>query len=63
MEKKELSYAEAIAKVEKILERLGSQQLDVDSLAAEVKQATELIGQCRARLRKAEEDLAKVINE
>ena len=34
---------------------------DVDSLAAEVKRATELIASCKARLRKAEADVNKIL--
>ena len=39
--KKEPAYAEAIAEIEKILARFRSEEMDVDSLAAEVKRATD----------------------
>ena len=52
MAKKELAYAEAMAEIEKILARLRSEEMDVDSLAAEVKRATELIASCKERLRR-----------
>ena len=61
MAKKELTYAEAMAEIEKILGRLRSEQMNVDGLAAEVKRATELIASCKARLRKAEADVNKVL--
>lgn len=61
MAKKELAYAEAMAEIEKILARLRSEEMDVDSLAAEVKRATELIASCKERLRKAEADVNKVL--
>lgn len=61
MAKKELAYAEAMAEIEKILERLRSEEMNVDGLAAEVKRATELIASCKARLRKAEADVNKVL--
>ena len=48
--KKEPAYAEAIAEIEKILARFRSEEMDVDSLAAEVNRATELIASCKARL-------------
>ena len=50
MTKKKLSYNEAIAEIEQILARLRDEQIDVDTLAAEVKRATELIEQCKAQL-------------
>lgn len=47
---KKQSYSEAIAEIEQILARLKNEQTDIDSLAKEVKRATELIAQCKARL-------------
>ena len=38
-----------------------SEEMDVDSLAAEVKRATELIASCKARLHKAEEEVSKIL--
>ena len=61
MAKKELTYAEAMAEIEKILGRLRSEEMNVDGLAAEVKRATELIASCKARLRKAEAGVSKVL--
>ena len=61
MAKKELTYAEAMAEIEKILGRLRSEEMNVDGLAAEVKRATELIASCKVRLRKAEADVNKVL--
>lgn len=59
--KQELPYAEAMAEIEKILARFRSDEMDVDSLAAEVRRATELIASCRERLRKAEEEVNKTL--
>ena len=61
MAKKELTYAEAMAEIEKILERLRNEEMNVDGLAAEVKRATERRASCKARLRKAEADVNKVL--
>lgn len=61
MAKKELTYSEATAQIEKILARLRSEEMDVDTLAAEVKRATELIASCKERLHKAEEEVNKIL--
>ena len=53
--KEEPTYTEAVAEIERILARFRNEEMDVDSLAAEVKRATELIAACKATLRKAEE--------
>ena len=59
--KQEVSYAEAMAEVEQILARFNTQQMDVDTLAAEVKRATELIAQGKERLVRAEREVAEVL--
>jgi exodeoxyribonuclease VII small subunit len=51
--KQELTYAEAMSEVEQILARFNNRQMDVDTLSAEVKRATELIAQCKQRLARA----------
>ena len=43
MAKKQIAYAEAMTRIDEILERLRNEEMDVDRLAAEVKCATELI--------------------
>lgn len=64
MEKnKKITYSDAIAEVEAILERFNREEFDVDALAAHVARATELIALCREKLRKAEEDVAKALKE
>ncbi len=61
MAKKEITYAEAMAEIERILGRFRSEEMDVDCLAAEVKRATELIACCKERLRKAETEVKKIL--
>lgn len=56
-----MTYAEAMAEIERILARLRSEEMDVDSLAGEVKRATLLIADCKSRLRKAEEEVKKIL--
>ncbi len=63
MEKQPKSYGEAIAEIEAILARFSGGELDVDTLAAQVKRATELIAWCRVRLEKAEKDVAKALGK
>ena len=63
MAKKTMPYAEAMAQIESILDRLQREEITVDNLAAEVKRATELIAECKARLHKAEEEVGKILQE
>lgn len=59
MAKKKLTYTDAVAEIEQILARLRGEQIDVDTLSAEVKRATELIAQCKAQLT----DVEKAVKE
>ncbi|MBR2400656.1 MAG: exodeoxyribonuclease VII small subunit [Tidjanibacter sp.] len=57
MENKEISYSEALAELEAILQSIESANTDIDSLAAKVARANELIKFCRQRLLKVEEEV------
>ena len=63
MAKKTMTYAEAMSQIEAILDRLQREEITVDNLAAEVKRATELIAECKARLHKVEEEVGKILQE
>ena len=59
----DMTYKEAITEIETILRSLREEQNNVDTLAERVARATELIAHCRAKLRKAEADVNKVLEE
>ncbi len=63
MEKEPKSYVEAIAEVEKIVAGFNDASMDVDTLAARVRRATELIAWCKQRLAKAEKEVSDVLND
>jgi len=57
----EMSYSQAFARLEEIVAEIEAGEVDVDRLAARVKEASELIRKCRARLAGAEEEVGKVL--
>ena len=63
MEKKKITYRQAIEEVEQILERFNGEQMDVDELGAQVKRAADLIRLCKEKLRKAEQEVAEALKE
>jgi len=63
MEKKKITYRQAIEEVERILERFDGEQMDVDELGAQVKRAADLIRLCKEKLRKAEQEVAEALKE
>jgi exodeoxyribonuclease VII small subunit len=56
-----IGYAEAMRELEQILDELEGDDLDVDVLAVRVRRASELIEVCRARITRAEDDVAKIV--
>lgn len=63
MAEREISYTEAMAEIEKIMSKLRGESIDVDTLTAEVKRASELIEMCKKRLRTTEEEVRKLFND
>ncbi len=63
MTKKRLSYNEAISEIEKILDQMEKEDLDVDDLSAKVKRVSELISLCRTKLSTTEAEVEKILNE
>ena len=59
----EMSYKEAMQEIEAILRSLREEQNSVDTLSERVARATELIALCREKLRKAESNVNKIIEE
>ena len=57
----DISYADAMAELEDILEHLEGDDLDVDALATRVERASTLIDVCRARITKARVQVESVV--
>ncbi len=62
MAKKEASYTESIKELEKILEHIENDNLDVDVLTQEIKKASELIKKCKDKLYKTDEEIKKILD-
>lgn len=58
----QISYNQAIAELEKIVESLRSSATDVDTLTARTRRAVELLTICRSRLTTTEEELRTILN-
>lgn len=61
--KKKETYAEAMARLEKIVVQIDNNELDIDQLADKIKEANEIIAFCTAKLTKAEEEVEKLLAE
>ena len=63
MAKKEESYKEAIEKLRRIVAEIDRDELDVDLLSAQVKEASRLIKLCKEKLYKVDEEVRNVLEE
>jgi exodeoxyribonuclease VII small subunit len=63
MSKKNLSYSEAVATIDEILQQIETGELDVDELAEKVKQASELLKLSKGKLFATEKEIEKVLKE
>ena len=59
MAKKEHSYLQALAELERIVKKIENDEPDVDELNELVKKASELVKYCKSKLRSTEEELKK----
>lgn len=56
-----MTYAAAMAEIERTLARLRSEEMDVDTLSTEVERATKLIALCKSRLNKTEREVGRIL--
>ena len=59
---KELTYEEAMKRLEEIVMKIESGEMDIDSLAANLKEAKKLVEFCKERLTKAEAEVKKCLD-
>ena len=63
MAAKRVSYNEAMAEIEEILEKIENEELDVDELAEKVKRVSVLLKMCKDKLHKTNEQVEQVLKE
>jgi exodeoxyribonuclease VII small subunit len=56
-------YKYAIEEIESIVEEIESEGVDVDVLAEKVKRAAYLIEICKAKLKKTDDEVKKILKE
>ena len=56
----ELSYSQAVERLDQILERIERGEVDIDELSALVEEAAELVTLCRKKLTQAEMQVKKI---
>lgn len=63
MAAKKETYTEAMKRLEAIVARIESNELDIDALGEQLKEAQKLIKYCREKLYKADTEIKKILAE
>ena len=61
MEDKKETYTEAMKRLEEIVNRIESNELDIDRLGENLREAQKLIKYCRDKLYKADAEIKKML--
>lgn len=59
--KTDCSYEEAVARLEEIIRRIENNELTIDSLGENLKEAQRLISFCREKLGKTDEQVKRIL--
>jgi exodeoxyribonuclease VII small subunit len=63
MNKKKITYREAVSEIEKIISMIENEELDVDELSDNIRKATELLNICKEKLFTTENEVEKILRE
>ena len=63
MGNKQLTYSEAIARLDEIVQLIDNNQVEIDQLADKIKEANKLIAFCSEKLTKAEKEMENLLAE
>ena len=58
-----MKYEQAVSELESIVRKMESDQLDIDTLAEQLKRAKQLIQLCKDKLTKTDEEIKKILEE
>jgi len=58
----DVKYGKSIKRLEEIIEKIESEEIDVDELSVSVKEAVTLIKTCKSKIEKAELEVKKVVD-
>lgn len=61
--KKELTYEQSMQRLQEIVAKMERGEMNIDSLADNLKEARELVEFCRNKLTKVEKDVKKILED
>lgn len=60
---KDIKYEEAVRQLEAIVDKMERGELDIDSMAAQLKQAQELVKLCKQKLKRSDDEIQKLLDK
>ncbi len=63
MAKEEIKYEEALERLERIVKQMENDELDIDVMGEQLKQAQKLIKLCKDKLTKADNEIKKILEK
>ncbi len=60
---RETKYEEAVSKLENIVRRLENDEMGIDEMTTQLKEAQQLIKLCKDRLTKTDAEIQKILND
>ena len=63
MGNKQLTYSEAITRLDEIVQLIDNNEVEIDQLADKIKEANKLIAFCSEKLTKAEKEMENLLAE
>ena len=60
---KEIKYEEALSQLEDIVSKMENEELDIDELTTELKQAQKLLKLCKDNLTKTDKEIKTILKE
>ena len=58
-----MKYEEAVRQLEEIVRKMEENELDIDEMGEQLKEAQRLIKLCKDRLTKTDEEIKKILGE
>lgn len=60
---KDIKYEEALSQLEDIVSKMENEELDIDELTTELKQAQKLVKLCKDKLTKTDKEIKTILKE
>ena len=60
---KDIKYEEAVRQLEASVDKMERGELDIDSMAAQLKQAQELVKLCKQKLKRTDDEIQKLLDK